>query len=350
MFYKRITVLILNWNGKELLETFLPSVVNNSPQMLSEVIVADNGSTDDSLELLRTQFPTVGLITFEKNLGFAEGYNQAMRKITTPFAVLLNNDVEVTPGWLKPPLDILESNPDVACVQPKIRSYSKRRAFEYAGAAGGFMDRFGYPFCRGRIFDTLELDYGQYDRNIDLLWGSGACLFVRTAAYKKEGGLDESFFAHQEEIDFCWRLRCRGHRIVYTNASYVYHKGGGTLNVSNPHKTYLNFRNNLLMIYKNMPARQLGFVLFMRYLLDRIAAVQFFIKGNRDDARAILKAHREFRRIKANYRKARFANLRQTKLASIPEIMNKSLLWAYYVQRRTTFGTLGFINEILPKE
>ena len=229
IFPNRVTVLILNWNGKKLLETFLPSVVQYTPSTFAKVVVADNGSTDGSIEMLQELFPTVGIIPFDENLGFAEGYNQAMQKVDTPFAVLLNNDVEVTGGWLDEPVRIMEWNLEVACVQPKIRSYTSRIFYEYAGAAGGFMDRYGYPFCRGRIFETIEFDFGQYNRPIDLLWGSGACLFVRTETFKTEGGFDGRFFAHQEEIDFCWRLRARGYRIVYCDQSYVFHKGGGTL-------------------------------------------------------------------------------------------------------------------------
>ncbi|MDR2496803.1 MAG: glycosyltransferase family 2 protein [Tannerellaceae bacterium] len=353
LFPNSVTVLILNWNGKELLETFLPSVVEYTPSGFAKVVVADNGSTDGSIEMLKAKFPSVGIIAFEKNLGFAEGYNQAMKQVHTPFSVLLNNDVEVTPGWLDEPIDLLDSSIEIACVQPKIRSYHVRFKYEYAGAAGGFLDRYGYPFCRGRIFDTVENDFGQYDRPIDLLWASGACMYVRTDTFKKEEGFDANFFAHQEEIDFCWRLKARGYRIVFCYKAHVFHKGGATLDTANPNKTFLNFRNNLLMIYKNMPKRRLRSVLFARYFLDRLAALRAYFTGNKDDARAILRAHREFRKLKRTYRYTRFSNMRETKLASIPEIMNKSLLWAYYVKKRRTFPKLQFIKEVymaLPTE
>jgi GT2 family glycosyltransferase len=339
---KRITVLILNWNGEELLDTFLPSVVRCSPRLIAKIVVVDNGSTDDSVELVKAKFPRVDVISFDKNYGFAEGYNRAVKSVTTPFAVLLNNDVEVTPGWLEAPLSLLEADLKVACVQPKIRAMHDRTFFEYAGAAGGFMDLYGYLFCRGRIFDNIEFDYGRYDNEADILWASGACLFIRTSIYKAEGGLDPLFFAHQEEVDLCWRLRSRGYRIIFTPRSLVFHKGGGTLNTSSPQKTFLNFRNNLLMIYKNMPEPLLSYVMFVRFWLDRLAALRFYLEGNKQEAQAIFRARREYRNMKDSYRITRVINMDEIKVKRIPQIMRQSILWEYYVRRRKRFSELKF--------
>ena len=247
---KRVAIIILNWNGRELLKRFLPSVVSHSPEW-AEVIVADNGSTDDSIDLLRTEFPSVRLILLDRNYGFAEGYNRTIAQIDHEYCVLLNSDIEVTPGWMEAPVRLLDSDPALAGAQPKIRSWRDKRYFEYAGAAGGYMDLYGYPFCRGRVFHVVEEDEGQYDTPADILWATGACLFIRTTVYKEAGGLDAGFFAHQEEIDLCWRLRSRGYRLVCVPQSVVYHVGGATLDAENPRKTFLNFRNNLLMLYKN---------------------------------------------------------------------------------------------------
>lgn len=244
---KKVAVVILNWNGKELMEQFLPSVIAHSPQETAEIVVADNGSTDASVAMLEEKFPSVRIIRIERNYGFAEGYNKAIEEIGSPYVVLLNSDVEVTSHWLDAPLALLDTEPGVAGVQPKLLAQRNKHFFEYAGAAGGLMDKYGYPYCRGRIFHVVEEDRGQYDAPMDVLWGSGACLFLRTEVYKKEGGLDARFFAHQEEIDFCWRLRARGYRLVCTPRSVVYHVGGATLNAESPRKIFLNFRNNLLL-------------------------------------------------------------------------------------------------------
>ena len=265
---KRVSVVILNWNGSALMERYLPSVVRYSPAEWADVIVADNGSTDDSLQMLADKFPSVQIIRMDKNYGFAEGYNLALKQISHPYCVLLNSDVEVTPNWLDAPCRLLDTHPDVVAVQPKIKADDQRAFFEYAGASGGFMDKYGYPFCRGRLLHIVEEDSGQYDTLIDVLWATGACLFIRTDVYKAVGGLDGDFFAHQEEIDMCWRLRARGYRLVCTPQSVIYHKGGGTLNVESPRKTFLNFRNNLLMLYKNLPDKDLKPVMRLRFWLD----------------------------------------------------------------------------------
>ena len=271
---KQIAIVILNWNGRELLERFLPSVIAHTPTEQADVIVADNGSTDDSLELLQAKFPTVKTICLDRNYGFAEGYNQALKPINHPYTVLLNSDVEVTPGWLDAPIAALEKEADIAAVQPKIRAQRNKDYFEYAGAAGGFMDRYGYPYCRGRVFDVVEKDKGQYDAPTEILWATGACLFIRTQVYKEAGGLDAGFFAHQEEIDLCWRLRSRGYRLVCTPQSVVYHVGGATLNAESPRKTFLNFRNNLLMLYKNLPEKDLKQVMRIRFWLRTEADIR----------------------------------------------------------------------------
>ncbi|MCD7977547.1 MAG: glycosyltransferase family 2 protein [Tannerellaceae bacterium] len=337
---KKVAVVILNWNGKELMEEFLPSVVNYSPREWAEVVVADNGSSDASVAMLKEQFPTVRILQLDTNYGFAEGYNQAMKYIDAEYTVLLNSDVEVTPGWLEAPVALLDQDTSVACVQPKILAQRNQSFFEYAGAAGGFMDRYGYPYCRGRVFDVVEEDKQQYNTSIDILWASGACLFIRTAVYKTEGGLDANFFAHQEEVDLCWRLRCRGYRLVCVPDSVVYHVGGATLNVENPRKTFLNFRNNLLMMYKNLPQHDLSYVMHVRFWLDYLAAFKFLVTGQPRNAWAVVKARRAFLRMKSAYVPVRKENLAKTTLPSIPEIRQGSLLAAFYLKGKKTYAEL----------
>ncbi|GHU58498.1 glycosyl transferase [Bacteroidia bacterium] len=337
---KKIAVIILNWNGSKLLNMFLPSVVKYSPADLANIYVADNGSTDDSISLLQEKFPFVNVITLDKNYGFAEGYNLAIKQVDAEYIVLLNSDVEVTQGWLDAPLEILERDKAIACVQPKILSWKNQAFFEYAGAAGGFIDRYGYPFCRGRIFDVVEENLGQYDTEIDTMWASGACLFIRTDVYCKEGGLDARFFAHQEEVDLCWRLRCRGYRVVYTPRSVVYHIGGATLQAGHPRKTFLNFRNSLLMIYKNTAQKDLRKVLNFRFWLDYIAAAKFLFSGHWKDARAVYKARREFHKLKRVYLPARKENLAKTVPNPIPELMQKSIIIAFYLKGKKKYFEL----------
>jgi GT2 family glycosyltransferase len=337
----KISVVILNWNGAKLLDQFLPSVIENSPAEIAEIVVADNGSSDNSVALLQEKFPTVKLILLDKNYGFAEGYNRAIQLIDSEYTVLLNSDVEVTRNWLDRPIEILDNEMNIAAVQPKILAERNRTYFEYAGAAGGFMDKYGYPFCRGRILNTVEKDSGQYDNQIDVLWASGACLFVRTDIYKREGGLDGGFFAHQEEIDLCWRLRSRGYRIVCTSQSAVYHVGGATLQVESPHKTFLNFRNNLLMLYKNLPDKDLKPVFRVRYGLDMVAALKFFLTGHPKNARMIVRAIREYRRLKPEYQAKRKENLEKRTVSNIPEIIRKNLLFNYYFLGKRRFSEMG---------
>ncbi len=342
---KRVSIVILNWNGSQLMETFLPSVLAHSPEQVADVVVADNGSTDNSITLLQTRFPAVRLIRLDQNYGFAEGYNQALARITSEYTVLLNSDVEVTPGWLEAPLAALDSDHTIACVQPKIRAQRQRDSFEYAGAGGGYLDRYGYPFCRGRLFSVVEKDYGQYDTPADLLWGSGACLFIRTAVYKQEGGLDATFFAHQEEIDMCWRLRNRGYRILCTPQSVVYHVGGATLQAESPRKTFLNFRNNLLMLYKNLPAEELSSVMRLRFWLDYLAACQFFLSGHPANAKAVYSARQAFYKLLPGYQTVREENLLKTSVRHLDQRLSRSLLFLFYIRGKKRFSDLSFLHK-----
>lgn len=334
----RIAVVILNFNGAEMLRAFLPSVVDYSPE--AEVIVADNCSTDASAQVMREEFPTVRYIQLEKNYGFADGYNRALAQVEAEYFLLLNSDVEVTQGWLAPMLEYMDSHPGVAACQPKLLSYKNKKEFEYAGACGGFIDKYGYPYCRGRIFDTVEEDKGQYDSVAELFWATGAALMIRAEDYRAAGGLDGTFFAHMEEIDLCWRLRSRGRRIVCIPQSCVYHVGGATLNKSNPRKTYLNFRNNLLMLYKNLPENELRHVMFVRALLDYIAAFKSLLSGDAAGCRAVLQARRDFRRIKHDYSDLRRENLEKCVEADVKERTSFSILWKYYAGGRRLFSEL----------
>ena len=334
----RIAVVILNFNGAEMLRAFLPSVVDYSPE--AEVIVADNCSTDASAQVMREEFTAVRYIQLEKNYGFADGYNRALAQVEAEYFLLLNSDVEVTQGWLAPMLEYMDSHPDVAACQPKLLSYKNKKEFEYAGACGGFIDKYGYPYCRGRIFDTVEEDKGQYDSVEELFWATGAALMIRAEDYRAAGGLDGTFFAHMEEIDLCWRLRSRGRGIVCIPQSCVYHVGGATLNKSNPRKTYLNFRNNLLMLYKNLPENELRHVMFVRALLDYVAAFKSLLSGDAAGCRAVLQARRDFRRIKHDYSDLRRENLEKCVEADVKERTSFSILWKYYAGGRRLFSEL----------
>lgn len=339
-----VAVVILNWNGEQMLRDFLPSVVTHSvlPDELGEarVYVADNGSTDHSLAMLADEFPTVNTIVFDRNYGFAEGYNRAFEQIDAEYAVLLNSDVEVTEGWLCSLVEYMNAHPGVAACQPKLMAWHDKDRFEYAGAMGGFIDKYGYPYCRGRIFDTVEKDSGQYDADVPLLWATGACLMVRLPIYKEVGGLDGRFFAHMEEIDLCWRLRCRGYGVRSVSTSVVYHVGGATLNAGNPRKTFLNFRNNLLMLYKNLPANELRSVLFVRCLLDYVAAAMFMLKGEWGSAKAVFRARREYHRLKREFLLSREENLRRAVSMEVPERTRFSILWMYHVRGGKTYVKL----------
>lgn len=337
---KKVSVVILNWNGRELLERFLPSVLQHSLSPDIEVVVADNGSTDDSLAFLRTSFPEVRSIVLDQNYGFADGYNKALQQIDAEYVVLLNSDVETTPKWLIPLIDYMDTHPETAAAQPKILSYKNKTMFEYAGASGGFIDFFGYPFCRGRILNVVEADTSQYDSEIPVFWATGACLFIRKKDYIDAGGLDATFFAHMEEIDLCWRLNARGRKIMCIPSATVYHVGGASLSKENPTKIYLNFRNNLLMLYKNIQPAHFYSVFFIRYILDVLACVHLLIKGNFKNARAVIKAHLDFLKLRNEYKQMRKINLEKAALKSIPTQYKGSILWNFYFRGKKTFGVI----------
>lgn len=290
----KVAVVILNYNGKQFLEQFLPNVLENTNQELAEIIVADNASTDDSVSFMQSHYPDIRLIENESNGGFATGYNLALRQIDAKYFVLLNSDIEVAPHWLEPIVEMMDTDESIAACQPKILSFYDKTKFEYAGSCGGFIDKYGYPFCRGRIFQNLETDEGQYDTPLEVFWATGACMFVRAELFLKHGGLDDSFFAHMEEIDFCWRMKNLGYKIFCCPQSKVYHIGGGTLPKNSPHKTYLNFRNNLSLLVKNLPDNKIHRVIIYRIFLDWIAAFKFLFEGCVGDFKAVFQAHIDF--------------------------------------------------------
>lgn len=338
---KKIAVVILNWNGAEMLRRFLPAVTAHSAGEGIEVCVADNASTDHSLEVLRDGFPGVRVIELNRNYGFAEGYNRALAQVEAEYAVLLNSDVEVTPHWLEPLVSYMDAHPGTAACQPKLLGWHRRECFEYAGASGGFIDRYGYPFCRGRMFNVVERDTGQYDEVAEVMWATGAALFIRLADYREAGGLDGRFFAHMEEIDLCWRLRSRGKKIACVPQSVVYHVGGATLKKEDPRKTFLNFRNNLLMLYKNLPDGELRHVLFVRGILDGVAAVVFCLKGEKANARAVVQAWREFKGTRHLFAASRIENMMKSTDEPIPERVRFSVLVRYYLGGKKHFSQLG---------
>ena len=333
---KPVAVIILNWNGANLLRRYLPTVLAGTGADLADVIVADNGSTDDSRRVLEHEFPTVKTLYLDQNYGFAEGYNRAIAQAEGyRYTVLLNSDVRTPAGWLEPLYHYCEAHPEVGAVMPKLWQDrdDDSPVFEYAGAAGGFLDKHGYPYCRGRIFDTIEDDHGQYDGEpADIFWATGACLMVRTALYEQAGGLDKDFFAHMEEIDLCWRILLTGSKIRFVPDSHVYHLGGGSLPQGNPRKTYLNFRNSLLMLHKNLPRREGKRLLIVRRLYDTLAFFMALAKLHGGDAKAILRAHRDFRKMRGNYTSHPSQNL----LKAIPEC-RRNIVVDYYLRRRRTF-------------
>lgn len=336
-----VAVVILNWNGKSLLERFLPTVVNYTKGAC--IYVVDNCSTDDSVNFIQTQFPTVKVIGHETNCGFAEGYNRALFSLEEKYFVLLNSDVEVSEGWLNPLIDFLENNPEAATCQPKIKDYYNKDRFEYAGAAGGFIDKFGYPFCRGRLFTNLEVDNGQYDYPSEVFWSSGACLAVRSDVYKEIEGLDSTFFAHMEEIDFCWRVINRGFKNYCIPESTVYHVGGGTLSKISPRKTYLNFRNSLIMLIKNLHSDELIKIVITRLVLDGIAGIKFILAGDFLHCWSIIKAHFYCYCKLGTYLKTR--KLRTKKhLSRINTVYSKSIVKDFFLNRKKKFSDLNIPN------
>lgn len=326
----KTAVVILNYNGEKFLREFLPIVIEHSGD--AKIVVADNASTDLSVDLLKQKFPSVELIRFDNNYGFCGGYNRALKQVEAEYYVLLNSDVEVTPNWLEPLVQLLDSSPEIAAAQPKILSYNDKDHFEYAGAAGGFLDSLGYPFCRGRLFDITERDNAQYNDTREVFWATGACLIIRSGIYHELGGLDEDFFAHMEEIDLCWKVQRAGHKVYYCGTSYVYHVGGGTLSKSNPRKTYYNFRNGLSLVYKHWSTGALIVKLPLRMLLDYVAAFKFLISGKAADARAVFRAHYHFMKKFGKNRNKRLA------LKKYPftthNIYSGSILWDHFVLRK----------------
>lgn len=335
----KVAIVILNWNGKHLLEQFLPKVLTYVA-IYSETWVADNYSTDESLAFLADQYPEVKTIKIPKNLGYAGGYNFALAQIDADYYVLLNSDIEVTPNWIEPIVELMDADVKIAAAQPKIKDFKHRNKFEYAGAAGGFIDKFGYPFCRGRIFERLETDKEQYNDTREVFWASGACLFVRSEAFKLAEGFDEGFFAHMEEIDLCWRLKNLGYKIVTCGSASVYHIGGGTLSKANWKKTYLNFRNNLELIYKNIESQYLFRTILVRMLLDGMAAFKFLVTNGFSHFGAIIRAHMHFYRMLPNIRKKR-KNLQKNIIERNSNgVYNGSIVADYFIRNKKKFSDL----------
>lgn len=332
----KIAVVILNWNGKDLLEKFIPSIIQYSNPEIADIYVADNASTDLSIEFVKQHFPSVNIIQNNVNGGYAKGYNDALKQIKADYFALVNSDIEVTENWLEPILEYFNLNKNTAIIQPKILDYKNKQYFEYAGAAGGFLDKFGYPFCKGRIFDTVEIDHLQYDKIADIFWASGACFFVRSDVFFQLKGFDEMYFAHQEEIDFCWRAKNFGYEIKFIPNSVVYHVGGATLSSYNPKKTYLNFRNSLITLVKNLPKDKIVMVIFVRLILDGIAGLKFLFELQPKHTLAVLKAHYSF-----------YKNISKTldKRKETPHKTSKyyytiNIVYQYYIKKKKIFSRI----------
>ena len=333
----RVAVVILNWNGLDFLRRFLPSICASTYPNL-DIIVGDNASNDNSVSFVRENYPQIKISINDQNYGFAGGYNRVLNSLDQDYFVLLNSDVEVEPGWIEPVIQLMEKDRSIAAAQPKILSQSNKKLFEYAGAAGGFLDIFGYPFCRGRIFDSLEVDSSQYDQSSEIFWASGAAFFIKRLKWLEMNGLDEDFFAHMEEIDLCWRLKNNNYKIMYCAESTVFHVGGGTLNAESPFKTYLNFRNNLVLLQKNLPAGKSIVIIFLRFWLDFLSLLKYLMDGKPKNALAISKAHIYF---------IRNLNRNTVKSRKIPKhTLNKnglyigSIVWDYFVRNKKTFTSL----------
>jgi GT2 family glycosyltransferase len=326
-------IVILNWNTRHQLAKFLPFLLKYTPLGQNQIFVADNASTDDSVDFVKLNFPDVQLITLDKNYGFAEGYNRALSQIEAKYYILLNSDIEVTENWFPPLIRLLESDSQIAACMPKFLSYTDRENFEYAGAAGGYIDYLGYPFCKGRIFDSLEKDNGQYNGTYEVFWATGACMAVRADVYHKLGGLDAFFFAHMEEIDICWRMLNAGYKIYCTTESVLYHIGGGTLPKGNPHKTFLNFRNNLILLYKNLPENK-RYIIAIRFILNFLSIIKYLLAKMPEDANAVFNAYKGFYEYKSKFP-------RHQKINTYPSVVyNKSVVWKYFVQKVGKFSDL----------
>jgi GT2 family glycosyltransferase len=337
----KTAIVILNYNGKSFLEKFLHLLIRYTPDKDIQIFIADNNSSDNSIPFLKENYPHLPVILLEDNYGFAGGYNKALEQIKAPYYVLLNSDIAVTENWLTPLINYMDNNPDVGACQPKIKSFSQPDYFEYSGAAGGYIDKYGYPFCRGRIFKHIEKDLGQYDSVADIFWASGACFLIRSETFWEVGGFDADFFAHMEEIDLCWRILSIQKRIVCNPQSTVYHIGGGTLSTENPYKTYLNFRNNLLMLYKNATKRELKKIFFTRWFLDYIAAFSMLLEGKATNAKSIIKARKDFRKMRTSFKTKRENCQRIQKINNLQKlILPQSLLWLYFINRKTKFSDL----------
>lgn len=338
----KIAIVILSWNGEKLFNKFLPSVIKNSAGKNMQIFVTDNGSTDNSVNLLKEKYPNVNVIELGKNYGFAEGYNRALKQVEADYYVILNSDVEVTPNWIEPCIKQFEADEKLAAIQPKIRSFNQKELFEYAGAGGGFIDKYGYPFCRGRILNRLEKDNGQYNQLSPIFWASGACMFVRASAFNNVGGFDGDFWAHMEEIDLCWRLKSMGYKIIYQPKSVVFHLGGGTLSYGSPQKIYLNFRNNLFMLFKNLPKQQFKRIFLIRMILDGVAAVKFIAGFNFREFWAVLKAHASFYRNLGQLVEKRREVQKLVIVKQHNEIYPKNIMWKFFIQRKRKFSELNF--------
>lgn len=342
---KKIAIVILNWNGVKLFDIFLPSVIQYSNHVNTEIIVTDNGSTDNSVAYLQQNFPSVKIIDLKHNFGFAEGYNQALNQVSADYFILLNSDVQVTENWIEPCIKQFENDGKIAAIQPRILSYNQPDEFEYAGAAGGFIDKYGYPFCRGRILNVVEKDKNQYAQTSPIFWASGACMFVKSEVFKNAGGFDADFWAHMEEIDLCWRMKNRGHKIVYEPQSVVFHLGGGTLTYGSPRKIYLNFRNNLYMLFKNLPRNKFKRIFLIRMVLDGVAAAKFILGFNFTEFWAVVKAHASFYKNLGKLWNKRKKIQQQLIENEHPEIYSKSIMWKFFIQKIHRFSDLNFHLE-----
>ncbi len=338
----KTAIVILNYNGKHYLEKFLENVVRCSENANASVFIADNGSSDSSISYLEENFPRIHRILLTENYGFAGGYNKALQQIEAEYFILLNSDVEVTENWLAPIVNYMDSHPEVAACQPKIRAFNDRNHFEHAGASGGFIDKYGFPFCRGRLFTETEIDTKQYDEITEIFWATGACLFIRSKDFWEAGGLDDEFFAHMEEIDLCWRLKSRGRKIVCIPQSVVYHVGGGTLSTENPRKTYLNFRNNLLMLYKNLPPAKFKLIFFLRFFFDWAAAMQMIFTGKWKNAYKVYQAHHDFLKMKSSFKIKKDENLAATIENNPTGVYQKSIVFDFYLKGIRKFSDLNF--------
>ncbi len=334
----------MNYNGENWLRKFLPIFIKFSSD-ISEVVVIDNGSTDQSIQLLESDFKDVKVVTLETNLGFAGGYNEGLKELKHDYFIIVNSDIEVTENWIPPLLSILKNNPNVAAVQPKILNYNKKNEFEYAGAAGGFIDILGYPFCKGRIFDNLERDNNQYNQVSEIFWSSGACMVIKSIDFKKHGGFDADFFAHMEEIDLCWRLKNNGKSIMYCPESTVYHIGGGTLNYNSPKKTLLNYRNNLWMIHKNfMGKNPLFIIIVFRIILDQISGLRFLVKGEIKNLIAIYRAHIQYFTNLSSIQKKR-KKIKKIPLNEMNGVLNHIIIWEYFINQKRIFTEITNAND-----